>query len=166
MNEFGDEEADAWVEQVPTWWCDDVEVLGDLVAMTLKQLEGADVEPINERMWFVEADGCRCLISVEDLDCGVEVSAALAYDVPNTPEANTTVLGFNRSGSPARHWLTECRILMAASRVSARPFVGAHLIEAIQIAFGASAEACDAAAACGGVPAIPVPRCPDGWTTE
>ena len=160
MDEFGDEHADAWVEQVPSWWCDDVGVLGDLVAMTLNQLAEVDVEPIDgeNRMWFLEAEGCRCLISVQDLDRGVEVSAALAYDVPDTPKAAAVVLGFNRAGSPARHWLTECRILMAASRVSARPFVGAHLVEAIQIALGASAEAHHAAAACGGEPAIPVPR--------
>ena len=164
MDDFGDEETDAWVEQVPTWWCDEVDVLGDLVAMTLRQLEDADIETVDEgRMWFVEAHGCRCLVSVQDLERGVEVSAALAYDVPDTPGAAATVLGFNRTGSPARHWLTECRILMAANRVSARPFVGAHLVEAIQIAFAASAEAHHAAVACGGVPAIPVPRHPDDF---
>jgi hypothetical protein len=156
MDEYDDYNEDdpaAVAEQLPNWWCDDHEVLRDLVAVTLGELTDVGLEPIDETMWFVEAHGYRCLVSVQDLDRGVEVSTALAYDVPTTPRSAKTVLGFNRNGSPARHWVSESQMLMAAARVSARPFVGAHLIEAIEIVFGAAAEGHHAAAACGGVPA-------------
>jgi hypothetical protein len=162
MDEYDEDHAIALAEQLPVWWCDDEQVLRDLVTITLQQLNDVDLEPIDDgTMWFVEAEDHRCLISIHDLDRGVEVTTALAYDVPLTASATATVLGFNREGSPARHWVSESQILMAGSRVSARPYVGAHLIEAIQIAFGASALKERAAAACGGIPARIVPRARD-----
>ena len=166
MNEYDEERAADFAEQLPTWWCDDEQVLRDLVAGTLGELTNLDLEPIDENMWFVQVDGHRCLVSVQDLDRGVEVSTALAYDVPSTCGAAKTVLGFNRDGSPARHWVSESQMLMAAARVSARPFVGAHLIEAIQIVFGASAEGHHAAAACGGVPAREASRGHSGYELQ
>jgi hypothetical protein len=152
-SEYNREDAAALNERLPTWWCDDYQVLRDLVAVTLGELTDVVLEPISESMWFVEAEGYRCLVAVQDLDRGVEVSTALAYDVPVTQSSTKAVLGFNRDGSPARHWVSDNQMLMAAARVSARPFVGAHLFEAIEIVLGAAAESHHAAAACGGVPA-------------
>lgn len=152
MDEYDEDEAATFAEQLPTWWCDDEQVLRDLVTVTLGELTEVRPEPLDEDTWLLEVERHRCLVTVLNVDCGVEVTSALAYDVPASSEAMATVLSFNRGGSPARHWLTENHHLMTTVRVSARPFVGAHLLEAIQIAFGASAEGHLVAAACGGVP--------------
>ena len=155
MNESDEDDLATYAEELPTWWCDNQQVLRDLVSVTLAELTDLDLERLDDDTWLLEIERHRCLVSVLDVDRGIEVTSPLAYDVPCRPESLATVLRFNQGGSPARHWLTESHHLMTTVRVSAHPFVGAHLLEAIQIVFGASAEAHHAAAACGGVPAQP-----------
>lgn len=153
MDEYEEDDAATLAELLPTWWCDDVQVLRDLVAVSMGELADIERERIDDDTWLLEVERHRCVVTVLDVDRGVEVTSVLAYDVPSNPDALATVLRFNQGGSPARHWLTESHHLMSTVRVSASPFVGAHLLEAIQIVFGASAEGHHAAAACGGVPA-------------
>lgn len=144
--------ADDGHEELPTWWCDNVDALRDQVELTLRLAPppGAVVaiEPGSYILWTESQT--PAMIQVHDDLQGVEVQAPLVSGVAVSNRTGRLIHRLNRSNPILKYWLNEDGLLMGSVRISAHPFVGQQLVEAIEICLAATLAASELAAICGG----------------